>query len=580
MTIQMLSDQLISQIAAGEVVERPASVVKELLENALDAGASNIHILVNSGGRKLISVSDDGAGIAAHEVELAFTRHATSKLQSIDDLMRIMTLGFRGEALSSIAAVSQVQVITRARGEDVGTQMKIDGGCVKQHQPVGAPVGTVIRVENLFFNTPARLKFLKSENTEKKQITTLVTRYAMAYPSVRFVLEQDGREVFRSNGTGQLADVLIKILGLNHFRQMIDVFAEDRALEGRPAVRVSGFCSLPEFHRADRTNITLFVNGRWIQDTKLTYAVIQAYRGMLNEGRFPVAVLLIDIAPEEVDVNVHPTKAEVRFRDPQAVFSVVQRGVREALVKTTIPSQDFNSQTHFVFSQHSSDFSSKLIDNTPLPYVTDTQDQELEDLSYIPEGLGAPQKPRTLPPLRLVGQIGATYIIAEGPAGMYLIDQHAAHQRILYEQYMADYLNQTISQQALSSAQTLEVTAKQLKQLENRLGTLETLGFKLSLFGTTTFRIEAVPALISQLNPIDLMSHILNVLDQANVEDRIIQLVCEFAAVKSGQVLNQDAMQSIIRQLERCQSPQIAPDGKPTLIHMSGEQLAREFNKR
>ena len=575
MTIHILSEQLISQIAAGEVVERPASVVKELLENSLDAGAKNIHILVNNGGHKLIRISDDGCGIPADEVKLAFARHATSKLQSIDDLMQMMTLGFRGEALSSIAAVSQVSVTTRARGEDVGTLMRINGGKVIQHQAVGAPVGTVISMENLFFNTPARLKFLKAESTEKKQITSLITRYAMAYPEIRFILEQDGREVFRSNGTGQLADVLVKVVGLASFKEMLEAYAEDRAFEGRPAVRVMGYTSTPEFHRADRTNITLFVNGRWVQDTKLTYAVIQAYHSILSDGRFPVTVLMIEIAPDEVDVNVHPTKAEVRFRDPHAVFSAVQRAVREAVIKTSSPRRDSTaSPSYFSAPQRQMDFS---FEPSSLPRVT--HDEEL-DLSDIPEGMGIPTKPRTLPPLRLVGQIGATYIIAEGPAGMYLIDQHAAHQRILYEQYMADYLNQNIPLKNLPGAQTLDLNSKQAKWVEARLGTLESLGFQLEAFGPTTYRILGVPAFLDNLNPLDLLPYMVEILGQSSgVEDAIIRLVCEFAAVKAGQVLNHEAMQGIIRQLERCQTPQTAPDGKPTLIHMTGEQLAREFKR-
>ncbi|MBC7811298.1 MAG: DNA mismatch repair endonuclease MutL, partial [Burkholderiales bacterium] len=332
MAIQVLAENVVAQIAAGEVVERPASVVKELLENALDAGAENIHVAVNGGGQRMIRISDDGMGIPATEVELAFTRHATSKLETVDDLMSLITLGFRGEALSSVASVSRLTVTTRHRDEKMGTKLRLEGGQLLQRQAVGAPVGTVITVENLFYNTPARLKFLKGENTEKRQIASIVTRYAMAYPQVRFVLEQDGREAFRSNGSGQLADVLVAALGLDSFRNMVEVQSEDDVRAEIP-VRVFGYTSMPGLNRADRSHITLFVNGRWIHDSTLTFAITQAYHTFLMTGRHPVTVLMIELPTDEVDVNVHPTKAEVRFRDSGIVFEAVQRAVRRAVVE-------------------------------------------------------------------------------------------------------------------------------------------------------------------------------------------------------------------------------------------------------
>ena len=260
--IAILADDVISQIAAGEVVERPASVVKELIENALDAGAKNIHIEAVSGGQRSIRISDDGSGILVDEVKLAVTRHATSKLRNADDLQRILTLGFRGEALSSVAAVSQFTLETRHRSEDVGTQIRVEGGKITGTKPIGAPAGTVITVKNLFYNVPARLKFLKSENTEKRNLSSIVQNYAMAYPDVRFVLVQDGREQFRSPGSGQLGDVVVKVLGLDYFREMIEVSGDERIRGIGGEVTVEGFVSQPTLHRKDRTRITLFVNGR------------------------------------------------------------------------------------------------------------------------------------------------------------------------------------------------------------------------------------------------------------------------------------------------------------------------------
>ncbi len=606
MSIERLSEHVIAQIAAGEVVERPASVVKELLENALDAGAATLHIAVNGGGQKFIRVSDDGSGIPADEVELALARHATSKLRTADDLSFIETLGFRGEALASIAAVSRATLVTRHREENIGTQLRVEGSTLLNRQAVGAPAGTVITIENLFFNTPARLKFMKKENTEKRFVANIVTRYAMAYPHVRFVLEQDGREVFRSSGTGNLADVVVKSLGLDSFKQMVEVNAEDEAREDRPAVTVFGYTSAPGLNRADRAHITLFVNGRWVQDSSLTYAVIQAYHTLLMNGRYPVSVLMVNIDPQEVDVNVHPTKAEVRFRDANAVFSAVQRAVRQSVVALA-QTQDISGSQYrgFAASRPSLPESyarqnlgwnggTQLDLDLPLDSPGQYPQQrvnpaetltEAEDPTAIPSGLGAPRKPRTLPMLRVVGQIGAMYIVAEGPSGMYLIDQHAAHERILYEQFMEDYERREKVRQLTLDAQTIDLPPLEARMVEEKLDALALVGFEIEPFGANTFVIRSIPAMLADQNPVEAVMDILDDLaldkqpGQQTIEEKIIKQVCRRAAVKAGQILSIDEMQSIIRQLERCASPHTCPHGRPTMLHMSGDQLAREFGR-
>jgi DNA mismatch repair protein MutL len=332
MTIHVLSEIVAAQIAAGEVVERPASVVKELVENALDAGAQDIRVEIEGGGRQLIRISDDGHGIASEQVATAFQRHATSKITAIADLDTLATLGFRGEALHSIASVSRVTVTTRHRDETAGTRLRIEGGETLEQRPIGAPPGTVIAIADLFYNTPARLKFLKSETTERRHITTMVTNYAMAYPGVSFTLIHDGRETFRTYGTGELGDVLQKALGADIFRHMLPVTPQPPKRPDLPPIEVHGFTSSPDQSRANRSHITLFVNGRAIKDTSLAYAVTQAYHTLMPKGRYPIAVLMIDMPPAEVDVNVHPTKAEVRFRSPDIIFSAVQRAVRSAVI--------------------------------------------------------------------------------------------------------------------------------------------------------------------------------------------------------------------------------------------------------
>ncbi len=580
MPIHVLSQDVVAQIAAGEVVERPTSVVKELLENSLDAGARHVRLSITGDGRKRIQISDDGRGIEAAEVDLAFLRHATSKLETASDLYRIQTLGFRGEALASIASVSQIKLTTRNQDEQIGTSLVVEGGEIRQRKSVGAPAGTVITVENLFYNTPARLKFLKGEMTEKRQIASVVTRYAMAYPQVAFHLEQDGREVFRTNGSGSLADVIVNALGLDHLKNMVEV--DDTHND----IAVYGFASAPSLNRADRSRITLFVNGRYVQDSGLTHAVVQAYHTLLMTGRYPIAIMLLTLNPEEVDVNVHPTKAEIRFRDHDAAFSAMQRAVRRAIIG--------GAQTPTMRGQapqyHQFDEQQRL--DLPLESPGQHARQQMQPFDEqgaiprrFPLALGQPAQPRTLPMLRVVGQIAASYIVAEAPAGMYLVDQHAAHERILYEQFMAEYTRQkTVAQLALTP-ESVQVAPAEARLIEDKLPLLHELGFQLEPFGPNIFIVRAVPAILADVDPAELIRGIVDDLEQGNkpgmesIEDKIVMRVCKQAAVKAGQVLSYEQMQGLIRQLERCQSPLTCPHGRPTMIHMSNDRLAREFGR-
>jgi DNA mismatch repair protein MutL len=588
MAIQRLPDDVISKIAAGEVVERPASVVKELLENALDAQATHIHIDIAEGGRRRIRISDDGAGIPANEVELALTRHATSKLRNADDLQFINTLGFRGEALASIAAVSQLTLVTRHRDEDIGTQARVEGGIIVQQKPIGAPAGTVITIENLFFNTPARLKFLKSETTEKRHIQTIITNYAMAYPAVRFVLVQDGREIFRSSGSGQLGDVVVKVLGLDHFKEMIEIAGNERIRETGGMIDVTGFVSTPNLHRKDRTRIITFVNGRAVQDRNLTYAITQAYHTLIDKGRHPFAVTMITVPTDFVDVNVHPTKSEVRFQNTNVIFTAVQRTVRQAILGyaqasrqtsygTYQQAQDQSGWAHPYDKERQMDMSLALDERAE----QEANDRRTDDPTAIPEGMGRPDKPRTLPPLRIVGQIGAAYIVSEGPAGMYLIDQHAAHMRVLYQELKDLHAQQTRIPSRQLESQTIDVSAQDARVIDDHLDTLDQVGFQLELFGTNTYQIRAVPTILQAGDPTDMIYSLLDTLRAASstLIDDLLMRIAERGATKAGQILNTDDMRGLIRKLERCPDPLTSPTGVATLIHMSAEDLAREFGR-
>jgi DNA mismatch repair protein MutL len=602
MPIRVLPSNVVSQIAAGEVVERPASAVKELIENAIDAGATDIAIETRDGGRSFIRISDNGSGIPASEVELAFNRHATSKLASADDLTHIKTLGFRGEALASIASIAKVTFVTRSREETIGTRIAIEGGQIVERGSIGAPAGTVITIENLFYTVPARLKFLKSDTTERRQIDLLISRYAMAYPSVRFNLIHAGRTAFQTTGNGSLKDVLIAVYGLDVAEQMIALTSNPSPESGRgESIAVSGFISAPALSRANRADMTIFVNGRWVQDRGLNVAVLQAYHTLLMVGRYPLCIVRVEIDPEDVDVNVHPAKTEVRFRSNDAVFRVVQRNVRRTLIDFAPIPQVQASQPESAwqpsFDAHDDIATARIEALRSLQPVDQglgnqrsaisNQQSPISDEPSVVSGLSSvvnTQQP-SLPPLRVIGQIGATYIIAEGPEGMYLIDQHAAHERVLYERFMADKTSQHIAVQNLLDPLPMEFSPDESTLIEENLETLNAIGLHLEPFGGSTWLIRSIPSLLANddirtaMNELvaDLMAGDLPF--AANEEAKLITRVCKRAAIKGGQVLSVQEMNELIRQLEVCASPRTCPHGRPTMIHFSASQMAKEFGR-
>jgi DNA mismatch repair protein MutL len=580
MPIRLLPAEVAGKIAAGEVVERPASVVKELVENSIDAGASQIRIDIREGGRRLIRIADNGSGIPAGEVPLAFARHATSKLSEVDDLDRIETLGFRGEALASIAAVSQVSLLTRPHEQIVGQLLRVDGGKVVRQEGHGCPAGTVVTVEHLFREVPARLKFLRQPQTEVGHIYTVVTHYALAYPEIQFSLTSDGRSAFQSAGNSSLYDVLLTVYGLEMLEQLLEVGSDHE--ETSPAA-VSGYVGTPSLHRANRKYITFFVNRRWIQDRSLAHAIVQAYHTLLPVGRYPVAILFLRLAPADVDVNVHPTKREVRFRDGQRVFGSVQKAVRETLMsRGPVPGMAYPPRSWPGPGWDGREPSARAL-------AGETLSTQLAMELYRPPGEGeelSPVGPVRLPLLRVVGQVGQTYIVAEGPQGMYLIDQHAAHERVLYEQMMVAREQHAVASQALLEPLILEPDPLLAGILAQYLSFFDDVGFEVEPFGGTAFLLRRVPSL---LGASDVRSAILDILELLRVgsdpvalraEERLIAAVCKRSAIKAGQTLSQEEMQQLVRQLEQCESPRTCPHGRPTVLHFSVEQLEKGFSRR
>jgi DNA mismatch repair protein MutL len=584
MPIRVLSEEVASQIAAGEVVERPSSVVKELVENGIDAGARDIQVEARAGGKRYIRVTDDGSGVSGTEVELAFHRHSTSKLSTADDLARITTLGFRGEALASIAAVSRVTFVTRAADEAIGTLLRLEGSRVVARQESGRPPGTAVTVEDLFFNVPARRKFLRSERTERRHIDAWLTRYAMAYPAVRFTLVHDGRTVFQSSGSDRLRDVLVAVYGLEVGAALLEITPDD--LPPASDIQVTGFASPPSLHRANRGYITLFVNGRWVQDARLTYAIVQAYHTLLPTKRYPLAVVMMRLPPEDVDVNVHPAKAEVRSRDGDAVFRAVQKAVRRTLLeRSPVPLATRPPTVWPAFpAQWDMERQERLARLRPQPAGEQLRLQA-DTLDVEPSGRVLAPPAGRIPPLRVVGQLGATYIVAEGPEGMYLLDQHAAHERVLFEELLAQRERAAVASQALLEPQPVELSAEAASLLEEHLEALSGMGFQVDPFGGTTMLMRALPAIVADVDPSQVLEDVAAALEVGDtplagtVEEAVARQVCKRAAVKAGQVMAPGEMEELVRALEQCASPRTCPHGRPTMIHLSVAQLAREFGR-
>jgi len=604
--IRVLPPEVAARIAAGEVVERPASVVKELVENALDAGASRIVVEVTAGGLDSIRVSDDGCGIEPAELAAAFQRHATSKLENDADLARILTLGFRGEALPSIAAVAEVELVSRPAGSESAARICLAAEMPDEISTRGGPVGTSVAVRRLFARLPARRKFLRSAASETNAVAAVVSHYALAYPEVRFVLTLDpdgrgGREALQTPGSGELRDAVSAVYGAELAAAMIVVGEGGRRKEeggggmlevgngGRSLpvetgslIAVEGLVGPPHVSRASRGYISLYVNRRWIQNRRLAFAVEEAYQGLLMTGRHPVAVLNLRVSHEEVDVNVHPTKAEVRFRDESAVFGAIQRAVRSALLEGA-PVPAAAGAPAFALSPQAS--------APPLwkhAVRVEAAGARAASAPASPPANGEGSVPATtpsaaLPVLRVIGQMGGTYVIAEGPEGMYLIDQHAAHERVLYEQFWRWRQEGSPEAQALLEPLSLEVSPRQRVLLAGEAEGMREHGFEIEPFGKGAYVVRSVP---SALAGGDVRQAVLQLLDtmveegEGDRRDRVAMSLACHGAIRAGKTLSLEEMRELVRQLEESEAPNTCPHGRPTMVHLSAETLAREFGRR
>ena len=591
MPIQVLPPAVSSRIAAGEVVERPASVVKELVENSLDARATDISVEIRAGGIESIRVVDNGEGVPADQAGLAFERFATSKLTQADDLESVATLGFRGEALPSIAAVSTVTLVTKAASDDYGTRVEVADGKAPSSQRQGAPPGTSLTVRDLFRHFPARRKFLRRPATEASQVQALTTRYALAYPGVRFRLEIDGSAAFATPGNGALREAVSAVYGEQTATAMLDIESKDGDETDRDMM--AGMVGAPSINRANRSRISLFVNGRWIQDRALGHALEESYRGFLMERRFPVAVVYISVPYDSVDVNVHPSKTEVRFLRQGQVYRALQNAVRETLIAhSPVPeigtsqvavappgphrgwghsrTQGLDAAEHFRLEgpagggQHAATALHPASDEAAYPE------------SIIPR--------EALPVLRVLGQVQSTYIAAEGPDGVYLIDQHAAHERVLFEQVKARALSNPAEAQSLMTPVTVDLDPRLAEAAESHKELIENLGFVVEPFGDRAYLLRGVPSLISEGDPAQSLTEFLELMVEGggfeSWEERAAYSVACHAAVRAGKVLSEAEMSELTHQLEGCEQPHTCPHGRPTMVHLSSARLEQEFGRR
>ncbi|MDI6619480.1 MAG: DNA mismatch repair endonuclease MutL [Clostridiales bacterium] len=594
--IHILGENISNKIAAGEVVERPASVVKELVENSIDAGANSITVEIKDGGTTFIRVSDNGSGMDMDDAKNSFIRHATSKINSEDDLSSIKTLGFRGEALASIAAVSHVDMQTKLKQETYGTRIEIHGGIYKFAGSTGCPDGTTITVRNLFFNTPARLKFLKKESREAALISDIVLKLSLSKPEITFKYINNKKLIFNTPGNNDLKSTILSLYGKEYHDSLIDVSYKGNILS------IAGYIGRPESARSNRNFETFFVNNRYIQNRMLCAAVENAYKTYLPVNKFAFCILFISICPEFVDVNVHPTKAEVRFQDEREVFSAVFNTIRNGLAgEVIIPEfQEREMPQKFEQKKFYEDISSKetgkvndiaLERNEYSKVYRPVEEFKIEDgekTDNAPEEVrddGVRTESRNLiPPLIIIGQCNSTYILAQGPDGLYIIDQHAAHERVLFEKFKSSFERGGINSQKLLTPFVIELTPQEIEILKENMEIMKKIGFEVDFFGNNSVMLRAVPIVFGEPQLKKLFMEILDLANGGNTSakstiDNILYTMACRSAVKANDKLNNIEMEGLVKMLRQAANPYTCPHGRPTIIKITEKELEKKFKR-
>ncbi len=591
MGIKILNPEIAEQIAAGEVVENPASVIKELVENSLDAGATMVEIKVIESGLKEIRIIDNGSGILSDETALAFERHATSKISLIDDLQNIKTLGFRGEALASIGAVSKVLLTTRTPGELSGTHIRVEGGIISPPEETGSPSGTEIVVRDLFYNTPARLAFLKSRSQEMRRISSLLTGLAFSYPEVAFYLWNDQRLVFKTKGDGQITDIIAEAYGKDAANAMTEI----KPLTDK-SISIWGYISTPLLTRSTRLYQTVLINRRLVRSPLVSHTLKRGYQGLLPPNRFPLSVIYLEVPPDFVDVNIHPSKAEVRFHRDKDISDLIYKSVTLSLGRSS-PSGYFKTGKK-VDIQSRSEETSLLEEEKSVYGVGNTYSLHEGSLKYndvinkqILEETQEKDKEKQINQLfpddsyQLIGQFLASYIIAQKPEKLVLIDQHAAHERVLYEKFKKEYLSKDAVSFFLASPLTIEIPFSWEESINEVFNLLEEAGFKIETFGYNTYIIRSVPDFLSKyFNREYFMDLIERIMEPDEPPDDKREIIIKMAAckgaVKANQKLSQQEMVALISQLVKTNNSFYCPHGRPAVISYEINEIEKAFKRR
>jgi len=613
--IQLLPESVANQIAAGEVVQRPASAVKELMENAIDAGANKIQLILKDAGKGLIQVIDNGCGMSVKDARKCFERHATSKVRKAEDLFAIRTMGFRGEAMASIAAISQVELKTRRHEDELGTLVCVEGSTFISQEPVAAVAGTSICVKNLFFNTPARRNFLKSNPAEMRHIVDEFQRITLANPAISFSLNHDGLEVYRLPASS-LKQRIVHLFGNNYNERLIPVEEETTI------INLKGFIGKPQFAKKTRGEQFFFVNNRYIKDSYLNHALNKAYEELLAEDNFPLYVLFIDIDPAKIDVNVHPTKTEIKYLDEKSIYAIIHSAVKRSLGRFNIsPTIDFDQESAFsgMISPKSldeivppsisfnPDFNPFANDSAPVEKSSvgsyqggGRQQQQTKNwgsLYEISESQPAEQVKMELPgngpeaqyaPVqKQLMQLHNKYIISQIKSGLMLIDQQAAHERILYERFSINLEDRKGASQQSLFPQTVTLSPNDYELAKSLLDDIKSLGFEVREFGKNTLVIEGIPVDLgsNQVNETQLFEHLIEGFKNSQQDlklgkrDALARSMARNSAIKSGTVLGQEEMNMLIEQLFACKAPNFSISGKPVIQTMTMNEVDKKFDK-
>ena len=559
--INVLSEKTVNQIAAGEVIERPASVVKELVENSLDAGADEISVEVEDGGKKRIKVKDNGCGMSREDVELAFKKHATSKIQDIEDLDNLNSLGFRGEALPSIAAVSKMTAITKTEDQLEGTKIVLKGGEIESVEEIGCAVGTSIEVKDLFYNTPARKKYLKKTNTELSHVSEVVTRNAIANPKVEFSLEHNGKELTFVPRSSSMLENIKSIYGVEVAKRMIEVE------EGFDDLSVKGYVSKPEISRSNRKHIFTYVNSRYVKNNVLKDGIVDGFETLLKKGRYPLAFLDIKIDPSKIDVNVHPTKTKIRFLEAERIRKKIAGAVNDALLEEDlVPEKTAGEEKSTPKSSERSE-------------PTEKGKQSRLEMDEEREVKGS-----KLSHMSVVGIVKDSYIVVETPSGLAVVDQHAAHERINYED-LKKKAKDEIDSQKLVTPKTVELKPKEAALLRANEELLEKLGFEIDHFGKTTFRLRGVPVIFGEVQEKEILHSVLDELsDKRNTsleerQEEMIKYMACHDSVTAGDRLSITSARELLEELGRVENPYTCPHGRPTIVSFSETEIEKWFKR-